>query len=112
MIHIAIDRWHGNIKTSYCGKEPKDIFHSASSPGRDGTCLKCQDLYYQKHPNANAGSNPYFSAHNPQGNSELRKKQIKALELDCSPKESNKPPEAAQPTTKKKRSYRGANKAK
>lgn len=75
MKHIAIDYWNGDRNITYCGKIPKNIFNVTSSAGNED-CPKCTDLYYQDHPNSNCHVNPYFCAHNPEGN--LRLRAIKA----------------------------------
>lgn len=84
MKHIAIDYYNGDINVTYCGEVPKNIFKVTSSAGTE-ECSKCTDLYYQDHPNSNCHVNPYFDAHNPEGNSKLRaiKTEKQNNEGDC-----------------------------
>lgn len=61
------------IAPTYCGFKAKKI-HQLTNHTMMGVpdCLKCIDLYYQDYPNVDAGRNPYFSAHNSEGNEKLR----------------------------------------
>lgn len=62
-----------SIAPTYCGYNAKTIWELTNNTLMRADCLKCIDLYYQDHPNADCGRNPYFCAHNPGGNSRLRK---------------------------------------
>ncbi len=61
------------IAPTYCGFEAKSIFQLTNNTLMQSECPKCIDLYYQEHPNADCGRNPYFCAHDSKGNSTLRK---------------------------------------
>ena len=81
MKHIAIDYDYrlGEKNITHCGAIPKDAHGVLGSPQHHGECPACIDLHYQEHPNCNPYYNPYFCAHNPEGNSKLRKIKVDKL---------------------------------
>lgn len=64
---------------TYCGSKPKTIWEVTNNSLMHADCPKCIDLYYQDHPNADCGKNPYFNAHNSEGNEKLRTLKTKKL---------------------------------
>lgn len=86
MKHITKQYSMSSIMTipTYCGSKPKTIWEVTNNTLMQANCPKCIDLYYQDHSNADCGTNPYFNAHNSEGNKKLRIIKAKKLKKEGS----------------------------